>query len=301
MKYSKKTFVNEAEKREFVNCCERDFEALLDDSLSKIWEIDGLKAIGLSGPTCSGKTTAAKKLIDDLSAHGRNVRVISIDDFFKNTERAKADDEPPDFDSVNALDLDEFVRCTEDIYAGRTARIPRFDFLTGKRAGYTEIDPDPRDVYIFEGIQAIYPEVVSALGGAESVYIRVMSEIDVGGTIFLPNEIRLMRRIVRDYNFRGADPEYSMFLWQSVRANEEKSIFPYEHNCNVKIDSTIPYEINVLVQFLRPLLMQIKKSSKFYAQAKEMLEKTKGIESIPSMMIPDGSIYYEFIKNEHIN
>ena len=301
MKYSKKTFKNEAEKREFVNRCESDFEALLDESLSKVWAIEGLKTIGLSGPSCSGKTTAAKKLIDDLSAHGRVVRVISIDDFFKDTERAKTGDEPPDFDSVNAIDLDEFVRCTEDIYAGRTARIPRFDFLTGKRAGYTEIAPDPKDVYIFEGIQAIYPEVVRALGGAESVYIRVMSEINVEGTVFEPNEIRLMRRIVRDRNFRGADPEYSMFLWQSVRENEERSIFPYEHNCNVKIDSTIPYEINVLVQFLRPLLMQIGRESKFYAQAKELLEKTEGIESIPSIMIPDGSIYYEFIKNEHIN
>ena len=117
MKYSKKTFKNEAEKREFVNRCESDFEALLDESLSKVWAIEGLKTIGLSGPSCSGKTTAAKKLIDDLSAHGRVVRVISIDDFFKDTERAKTGDEPPDFDSVNAIDLDEFVRCTEDIYA----------------------------------------------------------------------------------------------------------------------------------------------------------------------------------------
>ena len=301
MKYSKKIFENEAEKQKFVLECERDFEKLLDDSLSKIWEIDGLKAIGLSGPTCSGKTTAAKKLIDDLSAHGRKVHVISIDDFFKDTARSKTTDEAPDFDSVNAIDLDEFVRCTEDIYAGKTVKIPRFDFVSGKRTGYVEIDPDPTDVYIFEGIQAIYPEVVSALGGAESVYICVKSPINVGGVIFEPNEIRLMRRIVRDYNFRGADPEYSMFLWQSVRANEEKSIFPNVGNCNVQIDSAIPYEINVLVQFLRPLLMQVKKESKFYAQAAELLKKTEGIESIPSIMIPDGSIYYEFVKNEHIN
>ena len=108
-----------------------------------------------------------------------------------------------------------------------------------------------------------------------------------------------MRRIVRDYNFRGASPEYTFFLWENVRKNEDKNIFPYIGSCDVKIDSTIPYEINVLSQFLRPLLKTVEKSSKYYGIAAKIQEKIEGIEDIPSIYIPNGSLYYEFIKNNN--
>jgi len=240
-------------------------------------------------------------MVEDFSKHGRRVHVISIDDFFKDTSHLRNSEKAPDFDSIDAIDLDEFLRCADAIFEGETARIPRFDFISGKRSGYYEIDPDESDLYIFEGIQAIYPEITAALAEThcESLCICPQSRLSVGGTVFEPNEIRLMRRIVRDYNFRGASPEYTFYLWENVRKNEEKSIFPYIDSCDVKIDSTIPYEINVLSQFLRPLLMQIDKGSNYYGIAREMIEKTEGIENIPSIMIPDGSIYYEFIKNEH--
>ena len=301
MKYSKKIFKDKDEMREFVLACERDFEAHLDESIKEVCSVPGLKTVALSGPTCSGKTTAAGKLVDDFSKHGRRVHVISIDDFFKDTSGLKKGDESPDFDSIDALDLEEFVRCTDAIFEGRTAKIPRFDFISGARSGYYEIDPDESDLYIFEGIQAIYPEITSVLSSSqgESLCICPQSKLDVGGTVFEPNEIRLMRRIVRDYNFRGASPEYTFFLWENVRKNEDKNIFPYIDSCDVKIDSTLPYEINVLSQFLRPILSSVEKGSKYYTSAKEILEKIEGIEDIPSIFVPDGSIYYEFIKNEH--
>ena len=301
MKYSKKKFEGKDEMQAFVLTCEREFEEHLDNSIKEVCSVAGLKTVALSGPTCSGKTTAAGKLVEDFSKHGRRVHIISIDDFFKDTSNLKKGDESPDFDSIDALDLDEFVRCTEAILEGKTARIPKFDFISGSRSGYYEIDPDENDLYIFEGIQAIYPEITSVLSSSrgESLCICPQSSLDVGGTVFEPNEIRLMRRIVRDYNFRGASPEYTFFLWENVRKNEDKNIFPYIGSCDVKIDSTIPYEINVLSQFLRPLLKTVEKSSKYYGIATKIEEKIEGIEEIPSIFIPDGSLYYEFIKNEH--
>ena len=303
MKYSKQKFQSIDEARAFVNTCEKEFEAYLDRSIADICAIPELKTVALSGPTCSGKTTLAKKLTDDFENHGRKVHIISIDDFFLDVVHKSSEGEAPDFDSIDALDLDEFLRCTEDIFADRTARIPRFDFVSGKRSGYYEIDPDENDLYIFEGIQAVYPEITSALAGkrGKSLCICPRSSLCVGKTVFEPNEIRLMRRIVRDRNFRGASPEYTMFLWQGVRKNEDQNIFPYIDSCDVTIDSTLPYELNVLAQFLRPLLKEIEKESKFYAEAQGLLKKTEGIESIPSILVPNGSLYYEFIKNEHIN
>lgn len=289
----------------FVSECETAFEARLQSAVDSVCAVKDLKVIGLSGPTCSGKTTTAKKLVEDFSAIGKKVHVVSIDNFFKETNKNAEDDEDEvDLDSIDALDLEEFEHCVDEIFRGVTAEIPSFDFITGRRTGYTEIMPDPEDLYIFEGIQAVYPEVTRLLHkfNSKSVYICVEEGIDVEGTVFEPNEIRLMRRIVRDSNFRGASPDYTMFLWQSVRRNEEKNIFPYEKDCDVHINSVMPYEINLLSYYLRPLLATIEKDSEYYDEAQAIAVKLEGIGTLPSTLVPDGSLYYEFIeKNENSN
>ncbi len=299
MKYSKKKFSSLQEMLELVNECEHEFEARLESAVKEVCDTEGLKVIGLSGPTCSGKTTTAKKLIDALEERGKNVHIVSIDDFFLDVRKPDYEnDEQVDFDSVNAIDLPAFEECINEIYECRPSHIPRFDFITGKRTGYTEIQPDPNDLYIFEGIQAVYPEITSLLHRftSVSIYIRAESAIDIDGTVFEPNEIRLMRRIVRDYNFRGAEPEYSLFLWESVRKNEEKNIFPNAVRCDIKLDSTMAYEINLLSQFLRPLLISVPSDSEYRPYVDSLLAKLDGIEHVHQSMIPDNSLYYEFIK-----
>ncbi len=297
MEYCKKIFNTEKEIEVFVRTAELEFEKRLDNAVEKVCAIDNLKVIGLSGPTCSGKTTTAKKLLSEFSAQNRRVRMVSIDNFFKDVDRSKPADEI-DFDSIDALDFDEFKECVDEIFAGKTVKIPEFDFVTGKRSGYTQFDPDEKDLYVFEGIQAVYPEITSLLRkvSSHSIYICVEQSINVEGTVFEPEEIRLMRRIVRDRNFRGATPEYTMFLWESVRRNEIKNILPYADGCDIRIDSTMPYEINLLAQFIRPLLKSVSDDNKYKAQADAMYEKLEGIEPISQKHIPDESLYYEFIK-----
>ncbi len=299
MKHSKKTFSSRAEMLDFVISCEREFEADLAAAVKKACDTENLKVIGLSGPTCSGKTTTAKKLIDALEERGKNVHIVSIDNFFKDVKKPDFEnDEQVDFDSVNAIDLPAFEECINEIFECRPSHIPQFDFITGKRSGYTEIQPDPNDLYIFEGIQAVYPEITAMLRRftGVSIYIRAESGIDVDGVIFEPDEIRLMRRIVRDYNFRGAEPEYTFFLWESVRKNEEKNIFPNAVGCDIKLNSTMAYEINLLSRFLRPLLMSVPADSDYRHVTDALLEKLEGIEFVDQSMIPDNSLYYEFIK-----
>lgn len=299
MKYCNKTFATREEQKKFVDACEHDFEVRLAGAVSEATHVEGLKVVELSGPTCSGKTTTANKLIDDFSASGRNVHIVSIDDFFKDNIKKQVVGDDIDLDSVNALDLDCFYRCAEDILAGRVARIPKFDFVSGRRAGHTEILPTPEDVYIFEGIQAVYPEITSAFSkiNSRSIFICPRESVNVGGVVFEPNELRFMRRLVRDHNFRGASPEYTMYLWKSVRRNEDNSIFPYADACDIQIDSTMPYDVNVLSQFLRPLLTSVP-VGEYRKIADELYEKIEGIEGIDTSLIPDGSLYYEFIKKQ---
>lgn len=299
MKYCKRTFESREEQKKFVDACEHDFEERLASAVSAATHVEGLKVVELSGPTCSGKTTTAKKLIDDFSASGRNVHIVSIDNFFKDNIRKQISGDDIDLDSINALDLDDFYRCAEEILAGRPVQVPEFDFVSGRRVGYTEILPTPEDVYIFEGIQAVYPEITSIFGktNSRSVCICPKESVNVDGVIFEPNELRFMRRLVRDYNFRGASPEYTMYLWKSVRQNEDKNIFPYVDSCDIQINSTMPYDVNVLSQFLRPLLESVP-NGEYRKTADELYKKIEGIEAIDTRLIPDGSLYYEFIKKQ---
>ena len=297
MEYCKKKFDTEEEIAAFIRESELEFEKRLDDAVEQACSVENLRVIGLSGPTCSGKTTTAKKLLSEFSAQNRKVRMVSIDNFFKDVDRNKSADEI-DFDSIDALDFDEFKECVDEIFAGKKVKIPEFDFVTGKRSGYTEFRPDEKDLYVFEGIQAVYPEITALLRkvSSHSIYISVEQSINVGGTVFEPEEIRLMRRIVRDRNFRGATPEYTMLLWESVRRNEIKSILPYADGCDIRIDSTMPYEINLLTQFIRPVLLTVPNGNKYREKAEAMYKKLEGIEPIAQKYIPDESLYYEFIK-----
>ena len=134
------------------------------DALEKVCEHQGIRLIGLTGPTCSGKTTTAKKLISYLTAQGKNVHVVSIDDFYLDREVliARANDDPDveiDYDSEDTIDFDALKKCIDEVFTDEPTKIPKYDFVEGRRVGYITIDPDENDLFIFEGIQAIYPKV----------------------------------------------------------------------------------------------------------------------------------------------
>lgn len=298
-----KKFGSEEEARKFVRLCEDEFEERLELAVNRVCETGDIRIIALAGPTCSGKTTAARKLIQNLSARGKKVHVVSIDDFYYDRDVLRAmadaqDDVEIDYDSEDTIDFDELRRCVAQICTDEPTELPVFDFLEGKRNGHRIIDSDPEDIFIFEGIQAIYPKVTALFEeyGYLSVYISVETEIDVDGTVFDQNEIRLMRRIVRDYQFRGATPEFTLFLWDSVRTNEELSIFPYAVGCDSFINSALQCEIGLLKPFLEKILPQIPTDDRKRAVADKILNKIRDIEAIPAAYLSENSLYFEFIK-----
>ena len=286
---------------EWIKSCEDRFADRFYSIAEDICQKRSLRIVRLFGPTCSGKTTAAQILISIFESFGKKAHVISIDDFFYSREkllrlsREKGND-GIDYDSPDTIDLEVLEKFTEEIFESSVVHCPIFDFKEGKCVGYREMSIDDNDIFIFEGIQANYPNVISILSshGSASIYIAPQSDVCAWGQTFEPNELRLMRRLVRDYYFRGSKPEFTFMLWESVRENEEKNIFPYV-NSDYTVDSAMEYEIGVLKPYLRDIVDRMDKNDKYYPTALNIIDKISGVDEIPSELILDGMLYCEFV------
>lgn len=300
--FTTKNDLTEEAMKALVLQSDQNLEKRMVEVANRISAIPSLRLIGLTGPTCSGKTTTARLLTEVFERCGRRVHVVSIDDFYYDKEylQARADRDPDieiDYDSEDTIDVSLLAEKTEQLLACKETRMPRFDFRSGSRVEGVTVTPRPDDVFLFEGIQILYPKVDAILRqqNYRSIYICPTSSIQIGDEVFDSNELRLMRRLVRDYLYRSTDPEFTFYVWQSVRDNEEKSIFPYAHTCNYFIDSTMPYEVGMLKPYLERILSKISKESNFYKEAQEILRQLLNVQSVPSAYMTPNSLYKEFI------
>ena len=284
----------------WVHGCEKDFFERLDAVANAVCTSDRVRLLRLSGPTCSGKTTAANLLRSRFAEMGKNLHLVSIDDFYYDKDYLHArsgssESEEVDYDSVHTIDLDALKDFTEEIFTQERSHCPVFDFKAGKRVSYRLMESGPDDVFIFEGIQAVYPEVTEIFesNGHSSVGIYISPErsIKLGDVIMEPNEIRLMRRLVRDYNFRGTLPEATFGLWAGVRRNEEANIMPYAKSCKYRIDSTMPYELGILKPYLEKILATVPTQSVHRAAADTILAEMSKVSPISSELILPDSLY----------
>ncbi len=298
-----------AEAEAFVRLWEGKFDAALDTmshAIARSCVEDGVQVIRLSGPTCAGKTTTAIKLTAELEEAGCTVHPISLDDFFydrRDLNDRATENGGIDYDSVNALDLDTLESCLHDLLTCGKAELPMYDFVTGDRIAYRTLDvrntPGGRPVFLLEGIQAVYPEVVTHLKGIpdRSIFSSVADGLRIGNTLFAPHDIRLMRRLVRDEAKRNAAPTFSLFLWHSVRANEETSILPHADSCDYTVNSLMGFDVHMLAPHLKRIFAKnpVEPSSPDYHTAVELLAKLEGIEEISSDLLAPNSLYHEFI------
>ena len=294
-------FQNEAEKIAYVQSCDAEFEARLDEVMKDVCSRADLRYITLSGPTCSGKTTASRKLISEFKERGREVKVISLDDFFRDKAELEAEalkeNRKLDFDSERALDLVALKNFIDALHKGEPAPLPKFEFVTGKRVSVSEFVPNETDIILFEGIQAIYPVFTDLIKGIPclSLMISVEDSLTVGDVTLSSRTVRLMRRLVRDYRFRGAAPEYSFLLWESVTANEDKNILPFTNRAEIHINSLLGYEACMLKPYLDPLMHSIPESSPYREKAEELLKAMDGIDTVSADYLPQNALYREFI------
>ncbi len=277
------------------------FESELSRLAEEILGNPQIKLLGLTGPTCSGKTTAAGMLTNAIESAGREVHIISVDNFFYGKDyllqlsRKKGRDEP-DYDSPSTIDLNLLRTCVQSLLAGRKTEMPKFNFYTGMREKGETFQAQKGDIFLFEGIQILYPQVDGLLRGEGYFNFCVcpQSAVKIGDETFRPNEIRLLRRLVRDFLHRGADPSFTFYLWDGVRENEEQNIFPYMHTCNKIIDTTMPYEIGMLKPYLLRILTP-ERTGQYDGEAREILKRLEKVEPLSDTLLQPHSLYKEFI------
>ena len=305
------TIATPEEGDELIRRGEAAFEARLNACAAAISEdciTHGVRVIRLAGPTCAGKSPAAEKLTEALEAKGRVVYPISIDDFYYGRDVLHAQSEEAgehlDYDSVKTIDLPCLATVVQDLIRTGSAEIPQFNFLTGYRDGYRTLTvPDGvQPVFLFEGIQAVYPEVTALFEGVSerSLFIHPMQEIilvDGEGRerVFGSADIRLLRRLVRDEAKRGSYPDFTLFLWHSVRANEENAIFPNAVCCDYGLDSNMQFDIHILVPHLRRIFAEHPCDGDEVATERAILASIEGVTGISDKALSPKSLYREFI------
>lgn len=298
-----KQLFSEEAMRHLVNDSEERFEKQLTDLCENVGKIGNLRAIMLSGPTCSGKTTTANKLIRSLIADGKDVYVVSVDDFYYDRMYLMARSEQlgfdVDFESIAAIDLPFFKMCMQSLLEGKKTLIPKYDFKLGRRSRYEAYQMMENSILLVEGIQAIYPEITAVFAEVStvSIFISVAQSIHFGQFSFDKTEARLVRRLVRDHYHRSSGVEFTFALWKSVTDNEIKSIWPYRDLATYQIDSAMAYEPYMMKDELLTLLKEgVSKESPYYEAANTLICKLKDLPSCKASYLPPESVYHEFIQ-----
>ena len=257
------------------------------------------KVVLLAGPSSTGKTTTTNKLKLCLKSLGKNPLMLSMDDFFVERGETPIDEEGnPDFERLEAVDLNLFEECIEKLLNKEEVKLPTFNFILGKKEydKTTKIEDDT--IILIEGIHALNPKVLENIPKNKKVkiYLSALNElgIDDHSRISTTNN-RLLRRIVRDNRTRGNSVERTLELWHKVRVGEEKYIFPYQDEADYTLNTAMIYELGVLKTYVEPLLYSVSPDSPYYNEAIILINFLRLFLPIPADIIPDDSIIREFI------
>lgn len=265
-----------------------------------------IKLILIAGPSSSGKTTFAQQLGVQLRLTGYNPITISMDNYFKERiDTPLGPDGKYDFETVDALDIELFNTHMEKLIDGETVELPEFDFVVGtKKYNGKFLTLKPMDVLVVEGIHALNP-ILTEFTPAKNkykIYIAPITTLNLDGyTKVSSSDTRFLRRMVRDFATRGHSVERTFELWENVKRGEEKYIFPYIEEVDSIFNSSIIYEPAVMKTFAQPLLLQLDKSSKYYAEARRLYEYLNNFLPMETSNIPIDSLIREFIGNGCFN
>lgn len=258
------------------------------------------KIVLIAGPSSSGKTTFAKKLSIQLRAEGMRPHLISVDDYFVNRDSTPVgDDGKPNFECIEAIDTEQFNKDLKDLLEGRTVQIPFYNFKTGKREWRDRfLTLGEKDLLVIEGIHCLNEKLTEQIPRQEKykIYISALTLINIDDHNRIPTtDGRLLRRMVRDHQYRGTTAAQTLSMWPSVRAGEEKNIFPYQEEADVMFNSAHIYELAILKQYAEPLLFNIGRYEPEYAEARRLIKFLDYFLGVSSEVVPTSSIIREFI------
>lgn len=285
---------------DLINISEALQEKKIAHIADEIAKRKGVKLILLAGPSSSGKTTTCKRLSIQLIANGLRPLQISLDDYFVDRELSPRDENGDyDFESIHALNLRLINEQFNALFNGEEVELPRYDFPTGKsvKSG-NKLKMEDNNVLVVEGIHALNPELTAQIPEELKyrVYVSALTTILLDDHNYIPTtDNRLLRRIIRDYKYRGVDARETIRRWPSVRAGENKWIFPFQENADVMFNSAMLFELAVIKQQAEPLLEQVPENCPEYSEAYRLLKFLKYIKPIPNTDIPPTSLLREFL------
>ena len=261
---------------------------------------EGVKFVMIAGPSSSGKTTFSHRLSIQLRTYGMCPHPIGLDNYYVNHDQTPRDEDGnPDFECIEALDVEQFNKDMTELLSGKSVQLPTFNFKTGKReysGKVTTLGPD--DILVIEGIHGLNEKMSYSLP-AESkykIYISALTCLNIDEHNRIPTtDGRLLRRMVRDARTRGASAKRTIEMWPSVRRGEEKYIFPYQEQADAMFNSALIYELAVLKQYAEPLLFSIRKGEPEYHEAKRLLKFLEYFLGVSSENLPINSLCREFV------
>lgn len=279
-------------------------EALQEKKIAQIAEQiaarPGVKLVLLAGPSSSGKTTSCKRLSIQLAVNGLKPLQISLDDYFVNRERTPKDENGEyDYESIYALDLQKINDQFNALFRGEEVELPKYDFQSGKsKKSGQRLKMNDNNVLVVEGIHALNPELTAQIPNEQifRVYASALTTILLDNHNYIPTtDNRLLRRIIRDYKYRGVSAQDTIHRWPSVRAGENKWIFPFQENADAMLNTAMLYELAVLKMQAEPLLEQVPENCDEYAEAYRLLKFLKYFKGIPFNNLPPTSLLREFL------
>lgn len=258
------------------------------------------KVILIAGPSSSGKTTFAQRLSIQLKVNGLRPVTISLDDYFVNREHTPMDENGEyDFEAIEAIDIKLFNQHLLELIAGREVDVPIFNFPNGCRESfYRKLRIDEDQILVIEGIHGLNERLTASISKDSKfkIYISALTSMNIDEHNRIPTtDTRIIRRIVRDFQFRGCSAANTINRWPSVRRGEEKNIFPFQEEADVMFNSSLMFELGVLKTLAEPLLRDIDASEPEYSEARRLIEFLRNFLPIESKEIPANSIIREFI------
>ena len=252
----------------------------------------------LSGPSGSGKTTTALKIQEALVKMGVRTHTVSMDNYFLGADYAPLHKGERDLESPKIMDMDLLDEHFTALSQGKEILIPKFEFTRQMRndARGTPLRLGQDEIAIFEGIHALNDDCAGRHPEATKLYISARSDVEEAGKVlFKRTWMRLTRRAVRDYNFRGTDVAATLRMWANVRRGEKLYISPFKERANIMFDSSLPYEVSVMKNYATPILKQVPENNPRSAELKKLFAAFEYFEVIDPTLVPKDSLLREFI------
>lgn len=286
---------------DFIDIAETHQEKCIADIASQIVKSKKVRVVLIAGPSSSGKTTSAKKLGLELQAMGYQPKVISLDCYYAGRDKTPLDENgQPDFECLEALNIDLLNQNLVDLFAGKEVNIPSYDFHTG--TSYfdekNKMTLKENEILIMEGIHGLNPKLTPKIPNdlKFKIYLSALTQLNLDDhNRVSTSDNRLIRRIVRDNNFRGKPAEGTIEMWPSVQKGEELHIFPFHDNADAILNTALDYELSVLRVYAAPLLRRVMPTMPQYSEAQRLLNFLENFATIAPTAVPPRSIIREFI------